>query len=68
MKTQGCYEMHKDFMIIFYTNAGDPNPDFDDSMIQMALDSTSTAFPWYLTPGIWPLVDTFERFYVGTLR
>lgn len=46
---QGCYEMHKDFMIIFYTNAGDP--DFDDCMIQMALDSI-------------PLVDTFERFYV----
>ena len=36
-------------MIIFYTNASDP--DFDDSMIQMALDSI-------------PLVDTFEKFYV----
>lgn len=35
-------------MIIFYTNAGDP--DFDDSMIQMVLDSV-------------PLIDTFERFY-----
>ena len=36
-------------MIIFYTNAGDP--DFDDSMVQMALDSI-------------PLVDTFEKFFV----
>jgi len=47
--SKGCYTFHKDFMIIFYTNAGDP--DFDDSMIQMVLDSV-------------PLIDTFERFYV----
>jgi hypothetical protein len=30
------YEMHKDFMIIILTNAGDT--DFDDGMVQMALD------------------------------
>ena len=30
------YEMHKDFMIVILTNAGDE--DFDDGMVQMALD------------------------------
>ena len=30
------YEMHKDFMIVILTNAGDT--DFDDGMVQMALD------------------------------
>ena len=24
-QAKGCYNMHKDFMIIFYTNSGDPN-------------------------------------------
>ena len=28
---QGCYKMHPDFMLVFYSNAEDP--DFDDSMI-----------------------------------
>ena len=35
-KAKGCYSMHIDFMIIFYTNA--ENEEFDDSMVQMAID------------------------------
>lgn len=46
---KGLYSLHKDFMIIFYTNASDEM--FDDEMIQMALDAV-------------PLTDTFEKYYV----
>jgi hypothetical protein len=48
-QAKGCYAMHADFMVIFYTDAGDP--DFDDSMIQMALDTI-------------PLVNTMTKLYV----
>ena len=48
-QAKGCYKMHEDFMVIFYTDAGDP--DFDDSMIQMALDTI-------------PLVNTMTKLYV----
>ena len=41
--------MHKDFMIVFYTNAEDSL--HDDSMTQMVLDNI-------------PLVDKMERIYV----
>jgi len=48
-QAKGCYKMHDDFMVIFYTEAADP--DFDDSMIQMALDTI-------------PLVNTMTKLYV----
>ena len=48
-KAKGCYTMHIDFMIVLYTNAEDPN--FDDSMVQMALDCI-------------PNVDQMTKIYV----
>jgi uncharacterized protein YciW len=41
--------MHKDFMIVIYTNAGDAM--HDDSMTQMVLDNI-------------PLIDKMEKIYV----